>query len=480
MKTLLVLPPGGFLTESEHMMPPLGLAYLAAILEQNEKKVEILDAHVEGLSWKDLHKKLVGSNPDIIGVTFTTETRFDGFKTIKIAKTALPNSTIIAGGPHVSLTAEDTLRHIPELDIIVRGEGENTLLNLINALESKGDFKSVQGISYRENGKIKNNPPEPFIENLDTIPFPARHLLPMDKYNFNVDVPGKGNLPFTSIMTSRGCPFGCCFCATSEVWGRRFRGRSPQNVIDEIEFVINKYKVKGIWFFDDTFTLNKKRTREICDLIIKKGLDISWFCDVRVDGMDKNLLKKMKDAGCYSIAYGVESGSQRILDEVIGKKIELNQVKNVAKWSREVGIHPRGLFILSLPTETYAEAKITIEFMRELGGENSINILKIYPGNEVENIARGSGILPEDFSWATKHDQNIPSLPSVIGNAPIFIDKLTWEEIGDLLFEFAELQEYSIYKRIPGAIKNIKSYNDLTMLMSLLKAYLKRKIRADN
>jgi anaerobic magnesium-protoporphyrin IX monomethyl ester cyclase len=474
MKIMLLLPPMGFLNESEYDMPPLGLAYLAAVLEQNNIEVEIVDAHIEQYSWKKIEEKFIKSKPDIVGVTFTTETRFDGFKCIKLAKKTIPDAVVIAGGPHVTFTAQDTLANVPELDIICRREGESTILELVREIEKEVDLKSILGISFRQNGKIVHNLDRPFIKNLDDIPYPARHLLSMDKYDFVIDVPGKGKIKATNVMTSRGCPIGCCFCSTTEMWGRQFRARSPQNVVEEIEHIIDNYGIQGFWFFDDTFTMNKKRVDDICNLILDKELDISWFCDVRVDTIDKNILKKMKEAGCYSIAYGVESGSQRILDEVIGKKISLEQVKNVKKWCNELGILSSGLFIISCPTETYQEAHETLEFMKELGGENSINILKVYPGTRIESLAKQKGIIPEDFLWGHPNSQTV-TMPSITGNAPLFIDQLTWEEICEILFEWTKISKYPIYKKLPQALKDMRSFGDLKRLTTMGKIYIKQK-----
>ena len=479
---MLVVPPTGFMmteTARKHGLfaPPLGLAYLASVLEKNDIPVEILDAYTEGYSWKDLKNKFLSSKPDVIGITFATETRFEGFKTIRIAKTVLPNSITVAGGPHASLTPYDTLYHIAELDFIVRGEGEYILFNLVKTLEDEGDLRSVLGLSYRDNGKIIHNPDRPFIEDLDMIPFPARHLLPMDKYNFKLNIPGRGKIPAANVATSRGCSFKCCFCAASKMSGRRWRARSPQNVLDEVEHIIKVYNKKAMWFFDDTFTMSKKRTEQICDQIIQRGLDISWFCDIRVDTVDKPLLKKMKDAGCYRVCYGVESGSQRILDEVIGKKIKLDQVRKVSAWCKELGILEEPMFIVSLPSETITDFKKTKELMDELDGEAILSILQIYPGTKIERIARQKGILPKGFSWSVKNN-SIVSLPTVVGDVPIFVDKLSWEEISEILLEWAEVSNYPKFKHLPTTIKNIKSFDDLKRLFIMNKVYLRRKIKS--
>ncbi|MFZ5559792.1 MAG: B12-binding domain-containing radical SAM protein [Patescibacteria group bacterium] len=479
MKVLLIIPPKGYLATTwsrENIMPPLGVLYLAAFLEQNGIEVEIIDAFIEKYSWNQLKKAFLDKKPDVVGVSFTTETRFDGFKTIKIAKQVLPNSLVVAGGVHVSLTPQDTLSYIPELDMIVRGEGEETFLELIKTFEKGESFNRVAGISFRQNNRIIHNPSRAPIKDLNKIPFPARHLL-SKKYKLTLDVPGKGKIPAAHIMSSRGCPIGCNFCASSQMWGRMFRYRSPENVLAEIEWLIKEYGVRGIWFFDDTLTMNRERVRDICDLILERHLDISWYCEVRVDTVDRELLKKMKEAGCYQVCFGVESGSQRVIDEIIGKKITLEQVRKVARWCGELGLLIFPTFIVSHPTETFEEAQQTIALMRELKsyaqGDVTIGILKIYPGTRLEEYAKETGFLPSDFSWAAENDSRVILLPTVAGNAPLFIDKLSWEEINEILFEWRELSHYPLLKKIPGILKDIRSLADLKRLFIALISFIK-------
>ncbi len=482
MKVLLVIPPGGYLAADwsrDNIMPPLGVLYLTAVLEKNKIEVEILDCFIERYSWSKLKKALAQKKPDVVGVSFTTETRFDGFKTIRMAKQVLPESLVVAGGVHVSLTAEDTLAHIPELDVIVRGEGEETFLELLKTFENKGDFGKIAGISYRQDNKIIHNPSRLPIQKLDEVPFPARHLLSKG-YRLTLDVPGKGKILAAHLMSSRGCPIGCNFCASSQMWGKLFRSRSPENVVAEIEWLIENYQIEGIWFFDDTLTMNPLRVEKICDLIIERKLNISWFCEVRVDTVSKELLKKMKEAGCYRVCFGVEAGSQRIIDEVVRKKINLKQVREVAKWCGELGLLIYPTFIVSHPTETMANAQETIALMRELKtyapGDVTIGILKIYPGTELENYAKKNGFLPSDFSWAAEEDSRVILLPSVSGNAPLFLDKLKWEEINQILFQWRKISHYPIFKKIPGVLRDIRSFNDFKRILLTAKTFLKYKI----
>jgi len=310
MKVQLFVPRGGYLAErwtKGSSMPPLGLLYISAILEKNGFQVKVVPADILNLSWSEIKQEVQSFEPDLIGVTSNTENRFQSFKLIKFVKKAYPSAFTILGGPHASMASEDCLAHIPELDVVVRGEGEMTMLELCQALEKKKELSAaaeIQGISLKLSGKIKSNPQRPPIQNLDSLPFPAFHLIPFEKYNFRFEVPGQGMLPAVNVMTSRGCPFNCNFCATPINWGRAVRMRSPQNVIKEIEFLIQKYGARVIFFFDDTFNANKERAAEICDLIIEKKLNIFWKCDVRLDLIDKPFVEKMKEAGLFHLSFG--------------------------------------------------------------------------------------------------------------------------------------------------------------------------------
>ncbi len=458
-------------------MPSLGVGYLASSLEQEEHQVHIIDAHVEKLSWRRLRERLRKISPSLVGFSFTTENRFEAFRLIEQVKRAFPKVITIAGGPHVTSTATDTLANLPALDLVVRGEGEATMVELAQCLEEEKDYSGVLGLSYRRNGEVKNNSPRLFIEHLDSLPFPAWHLMPWHRYNFIIEVPGRGKVQHANIITSRGCPFSCNFCATPSNWGRRFRARSAENVLQEIKQLVTNYGVKGIWFFDDTFTTNRQRVWDICQGLIDEKLDLSWFSEIRVDTVDKELLQKMKESGCYCVAFGVESGSQRILDQVISKKISLQQVKEVTRWCDEVGIKTNPFFIFSHPEETEEDIEQTMEMMRNWPPNSyiSLSLLHIYPGTRLEATAKEKGILPSDFSWAKKDQRGVITLPSAQGNVPIFVDKLSWEFLSRLMFEWAEGQKYRILRKIPKAIRSIRNYSDFKRYLTMFKVFLKTK-----
>jgi radical SAM superfamily enzyme YgiQ (UPF0313 family) len=387
------------------------------------------------------------------------------------------------GGPHASMAAEDTLAHIAELDVVVRGEGEETMVDLCRALERKKEVNGIAhlaGISLRRDGRVVRNPPRFPISNLDGLPFPAFHLVPFEKYNFRIEVPGHGALPAVNIMTSRGCPFNCNFCATPVNWGRAVRTRSPQNVVREIEWLVEKYGARVIFFYDDTFNLSVKRVEDISDLMIERRLGVFWRCEIRLDLMTKALLAKMKEAGLFHVSFGIEAGSERVRNAIINKRIKIDDFHNVIAWCRELEVVPNVFFIFSHPTETWAEAQETIRLIEQYKDlvEASVAILHVYPGTPLEKTAKESGLLPADFSWARKHSRRTITLPTAQGNVPLFLDRLTWAQTSELLFRWSLAGgQVSIGRQIPRVIANIRSFGDIKRYTVMAFVYLRLRLK---
>lgn len=485
MKVQLFVPPAGYLAERWSRgtsMPPLGILYIAAFLEKEGIEVEVIPADILNLSWRQIARKIETDRADIIGATSTTENRFQSFKLLQLARQANPQAVTVLGGPHASMAPEDTLFHFPEIDVVVRNEGEITMLELCRALKNnKRNFdqlKKIDGIAYRHDGRIITNPPRAFIDDLDSLPYPAFHLIPFEKYNFKINVVGKGFLSAANMMTSRGCPFNCNFCATPVNWGRHVRVRSPLKVIEEIEFLIERYGAKVIYFYDDTFNLSPRRVKEITSLMIERRLPINWCCEVRIDLMSKELLSRMKEAGLFQISFGLEAGSERIRTEIINKKIKIEDFHNLVSWCRELEIIPSVFFIFSHPTETWEEAQQTIKIIEDYRGkiDATVAILHIYPGTPLEKEARQRGLLPPNFTWSKKHIPGIITLPTAQGDVPLFIDQLSWAQISELLFRWSMSGgRISLWRKAINVVKNIRSFEDLKRYVIMALIFFKLK-----
>ena len=373
------------------LFAPLGLAYMAAVLAQNNFEVKVFDCPIYGIDHENLKKELNVYQPTIVGVGAMTQTFESALKTAYAAKEACPDAKIAMGGPHATFQDKEILAQESVVDIIVRGEGEETLLELAKQpqMQNIGDIK---GLTYRKDNQIVQTPTRPFIQNLDALPRPDYKQIPIEKYRIN----GKRILP---IISSRGCPFQCSFCVASEMFGRTFRARSPNNVLDEIEWLKNEYGAEGIQFQDDTFSFDKKRAIDICDGMIERKVNLKWGCGTRADVTTKELLAKMHKAGCDEICFGVESGCQRIRDS-LKKKVTTKQCENAIKWSKEAGIFTTVSIILGYPGETRETLKESLDFVRKVEPDSVwLNIPTPYPGTELRALV-------QSYGWKMTNDWN--------------------------------------------------------------------------
>ncbi len=366
--------------------PPIGLAYIASVLRKNGFKVRIIDDVVERLEFNSLIKRIKDSL--IVGITTTTPTFNTALKYAKKIKSILKNVFIVLGGVHVSLLPYEAIKY-NFVDAVCVGEGEYTMLELAERIERNKSLEGIRGLVYKDGNRIIDNGARGFIEDLDSLPFPAYDLLPLDKYA----VLGM-KLEHFPIMSSRGCPFACRYCCSSLFMGRKFRARSAENVVDEIEWLMDKFGAKYVGFGDDTFTLNRKRVEEICEEIRSRGLDVEWACSSRVDTIDDGLLKKMRNAGCTCIYYGVESSNPDILNNYYRKRISLDQVKDAVKKTKENKIVTVCSFMIGAPMETREDIMNTLKFAIKLDPDYAqFSILTPYPGTEIYNEAKEKGLL---------------------------------------------------------------------------------------
>ena len=381
------------------------------------------------------------------------------------------------------MAAEDCLEHIAELDVVVRGEGEFTMLDIGRAWDARPSMASlgdIPGTVVRKNGRGRRRPPRAPIMDLDSLPFPAFHLVPFDQYRFTFPVPGQGPLPAVNIMTSRGCPFNCSFCATPINWGRQVRMRSPENVIREIELLKERYGIRVVFFFDDTFNASPKRADALCDLMIERKLGVFFKCDVRMDIMTRPLLEKMKAAGLFHLSFGLEAGSGRVRRDIVGKDIEMADFHNLVRWCNELDIIANVFFIFSHPTETWAEARETMALLEEYKDriEGSIAILHIYPGTPLERLARETGFLPKDFTWTRRCRKGVVTLPQAQGDVPLYVDKLTWKQISELVFRwsFSANPDKGLVRKAPEAFKHVRSFADFKRRLIMGGVYIRLRL----
>lgn len=444
MRILLINPPSRKQDREDVVVPPLGLAYLASAVEQEGHKVRVLDAFALGMNWDEFEAEIKKEKPDLVGLGGMTPT-IDN--TLRAIKTCRPYThTLVVGGPHISVHRQEFFRDCPELDFGIVGEGEVAFLGLVKRLEEGKDPWEMPGLV----GAERQSPPGNFIIDLDRTPFPARHLLPNQAYRYAL-WPGK---KITTLITSRGCPYSCIFCDKS-IFGSKWRARSSQNVLEEIEQVVKDLKIKSIIIYDDLFTLNKERVIEICQGILDRGLRVEWKCEGRVDRVDGEMLGWMKKAGCSLIAYGVESGNQIGLD-YLRKKITLPQIRQAFELTRKAGIRPMAYFILGIPVETFEQGLKTIEFARELKPEYAqFSILSPYKGTRLHDEAKAKG-------WYREVEANNPFDKDQ--KRPVLLSE-NWSE--EALREILKQAHKRFYFRggyIFNRLRGVKSFQEIRSL----------------
>jgi len=462
MRILLINPPRdneiladnpAFIDEERGFNPPLSILYLAGYLKKHSQhQVFALDAQVENLDYNDrFRQKIEAVNPSLIGITVMTFTLVDVLKTIDLIKQAEKNLNkkiiIVLGGPHVHLFPQETI-NLENVDFIIKGEGEIPFLNLLEALEGRGELDSIKGLVYKKEKEIIDNPIGDFIKNLDELPFPDREILPIKKYNSLLS----GDKVVTTMFTSRGCPYRCAFCDRPHL-GKKFRARSAQNVVDEMQECLS-LGIDEILVYDDTFTVDRQRTINVCDEIIERGLKPIWDIRARVDTVDQEVLKKLKQAGCQRIHFGVEAGTEKIL-KILNKGITLKQVEKAFGWSKKAGIETLAYFMIGSPTETKEDILETIRFAKKLKPDYiHTTILTPYPATEIYQRALAEGVIKNDYwrEFARRPEKGVVT--------QYWEKQLSREELFSLLDRF-----YKEFYRRPSFIfkelVKIDSFNDL-------------------
>lgn len=430
----------------EYLPPPLGILTLAAYLETQNKDVdiEVVDCQAEKLDWKGLERRIESFKPDVVapGALATCNT-YTALRTLETAKKVNPNITTAVGGQHFTATAQESLEAYPEIDVIVRGEGEQTFSELVKAKSEKKPLSGVKGVSFRHKGKIVHNPPRPFIRNLDDLPFPGYHFVEnhMHKYHFEMMA---GKKRYALIEASRGCPHRCSFCSQWRHWGATWRRKSPKRIADEMEHCYREYGSSFLWLTDDNFGLGK-RASDLCDEIIKRGIadDIMWFMQVRCDDIinHSEVLPKMREAGNYWMLVGVESHNPATL-EAFNKKIKPSDAEKAMNLLKENDIFAQATFIIGERKDSHESTVALREFANKIDPDLAIfMILTPFPGTELYETAKRNGWI-EDTNWA-RYDMVHAIMPT---------ETLSRKEVQDELYECYRSFYGSLSRRLKGLL----------------------------
>jgi len=378
--------------------PPIGVLYCMGVLMREGIEVSMLDQPAKGYSLDQTLRWVKKEDPDILGFSVLNTAAREAPRIAERVKEENPDVTVVFGNYHATFNAERILNTYPSVDVIVRGEGEYTSLELAKCLEKGGDLEKVRGITFRKAGKIVSTPDRPLIRDVDSLPFPDRNLMDAEYTStiFGVKVATK---KFTTLVSSRGCPFRCTFCACRKFARGRWRPRSVENIIKELEFLQSE-GYKQFLFVDDNFTLNAKRVLKLCRRIRKERMDIEWFCDSRVDHVSYDMFREMVKAGCRTLYFGIESANQRILD-YYNKGITPDQSERAVRKARKAGVDIIiGSFIVGAPDETRREIQNTLKFVHKLDIDGpQINVLGVLRGTDVWNDLVARGFIDEDQYW---------------------------------------------------------------------------------
>jgi len=373
--------------------PPVGLAYLASVAEAAGHEVSIIDSLTMGLSNEEVVRQAIEADPDVLGVGVTAIGYDDAMRIVSGVKARLPPVHAVVGGPLVSFTDQQTLAGCRAVDSVVRGEGEETFQQLLEAVDCGAEPAGIRGLTYRRNGEVLRNEDRPFIKDLDTLPLPAFHLLPMERYFLE-----EGHR-YGCMITSRGCPHRCIFCASSNLFGKRWRFRSPENVVAEMAYLRGRFGVEHVEILDDTFAVSARRAEAICDLLIDQAPGLQWTASARTGSLTQRLADKMKAAGCCSVFLGFESASQEVLDS-LGKGLRVEDAWETVAILRRAGILVIGAFIIGCPQDTDQTIRETIRFARALSPNYAqFTLLTPFPGTPLYDQAKARGWL-RDRRWS--------------------------------------------------------------------------------
>ncbi len=451
-KVLLIRPAPKAAMFGDESFVPLGLGYIASALERNNYKVKIMDLLIQRMSDEELLCEIDAFKPDVVGFSAVTPVVKSAYRIAQKIKNKNRDIITVIGGPHATAIPDEGLEN--NIDFVIKGEGEETVVDLFKNIQKP---EKVKGIAFKKNHRIIHTPVREFIKDLDKLSFPAVHLFPRLRLYKGQEALGN-KIPVGSIVTSRGCPFHCTFCFKA-IFGNRFRARSAENVLEEWFHLKNDFKAKEIAIVDDSFTTDRKRVHKICDYLIKEKINMKWSCPngIRVDLADYDLLQKMRKAGCYRVALGVESGSQKILD-TIGKKITLEQIVDTVNNCRKVGIKTMAFIMLGNLGENRETMEETIRFAIKVKFDYVQFLIAIpYPGSFLyEEIKRNGKIYIDDWDKYGQYE----------GSACFEYQELNPE----LLSEMSGLAYRSYYRRPEYLLKQVFNIETYKFLPRRIKA----------
>ena len=446
MNVCLIYPPTRFMIrtnvpsvvdEVTGCYPPLGLLYVAGAIERGSRHaVHVVDAVAERLSDAQIEERIRSIRPAVVGIQAITFSIVDAYNTVRLVKRVDPSIRVVMGGPHVNIFPSETLS-LPEIDFLLLGEGESNILPFLDALDGRGDLAQVPGIVYRDGrGEERRGPPNPLIEDLDSLPMPARHLLRNELYS---SVLGRGKR-LTTIMSSRGCPARCIFCDRPHL-GKKFRARSAGSVADEMQVCYERFGIDEFFFYDDTFTIDRQRVLDVCREVHARRLKVFWDIRARVSTVDREVLDALSKAGCRRIHFGIESGNEQVL-KTVRKGLDLRRAREVLKWSRAAGIETLAYFMIGFPGEGHAEVRDTIDYALSIDCDYiHVAVTTPFPGTELYRMGLDQGLYSTDYWAEFARDPKPEFVPR------LWDEKLTREELIGYMFEL-----YRRFYRRPGYI----------------------------
>lgn len=435
-----------------------------------DSSVELLDSNAlfnqnmeddNFIVWNEVKEVLENYKPDIVGLTVMSVKYRPAIKISKIVKEVLPSTITVWGGPHCSADGGNTLKNNDCIDYVIKHEGEKAFDSLVREIHKSGVYDDIPNLIYRENGQIQENGKGAYIKDLDALPFPARNIdVFQERYPYST---------LNNIMASRGCPYQCAFCNSAQVWGRKVRARSVENIVNEIRHLQSKYGVTKIHFCDDTFTINPKRTIEFCKALQGAKLKVGWSCTTRLNVLTDDVCEAMKDSGIIYISCGIESGSARILKE-IEKGLTLDDIKKGVSLLDKYNIDWHAYFMVGFPTESVEDIKMTRKIWDKIKPTSIyLSVYTPYPGSKLYDVTKQLGLLPDNPDWSSYSHQNLNN--HFVKNIPAD----DFKEILKDMFAFVDDYNASFYNLLRKAYKRKRYYlNNISELFSVALQKLKK------